>query len=366
MGVTNMKKLSFEKTCLVSGKYWFVLNECSALCKCDMEDGVIRFETALPDIPADSQYLVADIKEYNGKLIIVPRVYNVIYIYNIENKEMEQLAIKEYDEKYKYYISWLKFINSVIVENRIFLIPRTYPSIVEINLDTYEIIYHEDIIKELDSRRESAEAYFWKDYIINDRYILFPSGNSNLLVKYLLKTKSFEIINMKEGNTGFSGVCSYKNQILLATRESGNICMYNEENFRKEDDIELPDLFSVKKIIGFESLIYSDDGIYAIPYWGNMLMYVKNGSKKAICIKQFTEKENGVVNEVCSWKKDNQIYCLENHTNTIDIYMHGELQNCIMLSLEKEFEYRFTKSLVQNECLNETEFNRLEDFIEAI
>lgn len=336
----NKFGISFESCCLADNKRWFFFNEYNALCNMDPDTNIINYSGSVPWENVFTKYLFADIQYFNGILLLVPRGASSIALYNIKEKTFHKIELKKIETKSKNsYVSWMKFICSVIVDNSIYMIPRTYPAIVELNLITYQLDYHNQWVSEADERLFENEAFFWSDYVVKGKTIILASANGDYLLSFDTIKKSYKIIDCNNNWNGFSGIEVLEENLLLTGRKDGIIKLWDSKNNTIRDFGQLPQGFFVHKIIGFSKLMRIGSSILAIPLWANMLLKIDPDQETIVCLKEYDEERNGSeeIAVCCAWVEEGKLYCHNNLLKQIDIFDEKGYKASIDLTITEDF-----------------------------
>ena len=336
----NNLGISFESCCLAGNKRWFFLNECNALCNMDIDGDIINFSGSVPWENGFTKYLFADIRHFNGTLILAPRGASSIALYNIKENKFSQIKLEKIKAKSKNaYVNWLKFICSVIVDDSIYMIPRTYPAIVELNLATRQVDYHNQWLHEADERLFENEAFFWSDYAVNGKTIILAAANGVYLMFFDTVRKSHQIVECKNNENGFSGIERLEDNLLLTGRKDGAIKLWDSNSNTIKNFGQLPQGFFVHKIIGFSKLVRIGSWIMAIPLWANMLLKIDPGRETIVCLKDYDKERNGneEIAVCCTWIEKGQLYCHNNLLKQIDIFDEKGYCGCVDLKIAEDF-----------------------------
>jgi hypothetical protein len=187
----------------------------------------------------------SDQKLYNNKIYMIPYMSNQTQIveFDINTKEMV------------YYNIWsgntnTKFSTSVIINNKLYCIPNTYKYLLEMNLDTKEIIYYTD------SNLKSYINY----YIYENKLYLLPTSSIANILEFDLITKDFNVY-LDGINCNVDDIILYKDKLYFF--DSTNNRMYSFNLITKEE--KYYNMFDDGKTI-FNNKFYINNGkMYKFP-----------------------------------------------------------------------------------------------------
>lgn len=333
--------LTFESCCEAEGKLWFFANEFNALCNMDVYSHKVKYIESIPSENIFSKYLCASIKYSEGKLFLTPRGAKCISIYDIRKREFEEIELDipvPYDTNP--YVNWLKFISSIIVGESLYMIPRSYPAIIEMSLRTYKQIYHVQWLSDIKDKIVDQDSFFWSDCIIKDKELILASSIANIIFSFNTETKSYTVLYSGDLQQCYSGMAMVGKNILLSDRKSGRLKLWNLSQNLIADYGEMPENFVTKKIIGFSNLMYVGKSIFAIPLWANMLLKITPQNTEIQMVKNY-DGERGKNDEIaicCAWTTNGRLYCMNNLSKCIDVFDEdGNTEGSFQVTIADDF-----------------------------
>lgn len=344
--------LTFENCCEVDGKLWFFADQFNALCNMDLSNFEVNYIGAIPGEDILTKYLCASIQCFQGKLFIIPRGAECISIYNIKTEEFKTIEVEppvQYDANP--YIKWLKFISSKIVGNSLYMIPRSYPAIIEMDLFTYKCIYHVHWLYDIKSKIVECDSFFWSDCVIKDKELILASSIANVIFSFNTVTKSYSVLYSGETPQCYSGMLMVGKDMLLSERRSGRLKLWNLSQNKMTDYGKMPDRFVTNRIIGFSSLIQVGNSIFAIPLWANMLLRIIPENIEIQTVQNY-DKERGKNEEIaicCAWTSNRKLYCMNNLSKCIDVFDEsGTFEKSSQMILADGFCEQIEKKMLSN------------------
>lgn len=145
---------------------------------------------------------------YDDTLVFVPEAAEHIYVYDINRKSMQAVAIEK-EVSHTGYNPKCKFVGAKQNEKEVFLIPGTYPAIICLNKQTKEIQYLTDWVPQ--------ESFcFGKCCVEYDANIYSVSKNSGMILKLNYYRGSAEIVCFESKSTGGTGLFVTDNTAYIA------------------------------------------------------------------------------------------------------------------------------------------------------
>ncbi len=344
--------LTFESCCEAEGKLWFFANEFNALCNMDVNNYEVNYISSIPSEDIFTKYLCASIQYFQGKLFLIPRAAKCISVFDIKKNEFEEIEISvpvQYDANL--YVDWLKFISSIIADDWLYMIPRSYPAIIEMNLHTYELVYHIQWLFDIKNKIMEYDSFFWSDCIIRDEELILASSIANIILAFNIETKRYKVLYSGNIPQSYSGMSMIGKNILLTERKSGRLKLWDMSQNIMTDYGIMPDAFSIKKVIGFSSLIQIGNSIFAIPLWANMMLRVIPGNTEIQTVKNY-DAERGNNEEIaisCAWTKNRKLYCMNNLSKSIEVFdENGNTVEYIHMTIADNFCKQMEEKILHN------------------
>ena len=338
-------KVSFENCCIVDGERWFFANQFNALC-CMNRNNEIQIKGIIPGEYDSNNYLVSDIKYFDKKIYLIPRGASALIVYSIEKNDFKRVDIIEPTSNNKNpYIEYLKFSVGAIYENKLYMIPRTYPAIVIFDMINETLEYETEWLDMLEEYIFEGEAFFWTDYCIRNDELILAGANSDCIIRRSFTTKKYSLTHIFNDCNGYSGIEYVENKLFLASRKNGRIICIDTDEGQTVQSLVMPSGFGVKMIIGFSRLIYLNGYIYAIPLWANYFIRINVSNLSIDVIKDYDSErgESGEVATCCAWIEENQI-CIDNNlSDIIDCFDSSGKESRIELKLGDQFRRDYIK-----------------------
>ncbi len=190
-------------------KIWFTERDCNELYCLDLEEG---YPKMVCKFDAEKEYqprLFGGLIPLKGKLYAIPCAAEKLYEIDTAAGEVKGIALKEPQPGgYPQYMERMKFLSGHAFNDRIYLVPTTYPAIVEYDSATGEIRYYDGWIKEIE--KEFNKGFFRKSCMAGEK-IYMPAPGEFCAGVLMWKQKRHRI---------FSGWSENALFVILAGRRS--------------------------------------------------------------------------------------------------------------------------------------------------
>lgn len=200
-------------------------------------------------------------KYVNRKIYFFPSSGKFISVYDIEKNAVYEIPIPTVKQN-SFYRPIYKFIDAVVIENHIWIVPSTYPGIIKLDTQTDRV----EIIDQWVPR----EGFFFRNGLcIENEKFYVPSGDNNVVLEFDTNQGKGHVHYVGSHNNGCMSMCKFGEEFWLAPRVSGPIIRWNIQNGYITEYNQYPDNFIPRKIV-FLLNYCIDDVIYFIPAYANM------------------------------------------------------------------------------------------------
>lgn len=345
----------FFTDCYFEGNYaWFVPRSELAyqyLCKMDLESGEVSLEYELPgefDNPkkGSSYFGIAKI----GKNIILSPVWsNDIYMYRLNARQAIKIPLRRSD----------LFPNfSLIVEyqNKACLMPRNYPAIVEVDMETGFMTEYEVPVS--DESRDEKELLFGIGPVVHDDYIYIPCADRKAILIFDMKDKMYSERVIENAEAGFYSLTSSGDEIWGIGNKTSEVICWNVVSDEVKIYRDFPEGYT-GGIQPFRQIVETEKGMLIYPENANMPLYICRDSQEVQecdTLKDFVKREDltqnsdGILRYWLVKKRDKEIFALRAQNSGLVRYNSEENHSTVMpCRLQKEDRRR----------LENREFDRL-------
>ncbi len=276
----------------------------NGLFKIDMQSGKCKYIDAFPDEDLNGKRLYFSAAYYKDKVFFAPQSAEHIAIYDTINNEIEMIAF-DVNPTLKFNKN-MKFADIVVLGENIFLIGATYPYILRIDAETYELEY---------ISLDTEESFcFRKGGCINGENFFVPSVNSNLVLEFNMKTKQVIFHKIPCEFNGSWSMCYDGKFFWLIPRMKGTgFIRWDKETDQAVVLKDFPQGFCGDSNLLYIKAYYLDGYVWAIPEQANMFLKVDVNSLKIIKEDLFPILKDEKVGFY--FARDNELYLVKKGIN---------------------------------------------------
>lgn len=264
------RPLSFWDLAVHGDQAWFCNLTYSALFRMDLNSFEVELETFLPTDSMDEFGQYAAIAYFNNKLIIAPFNARDILIYDLSAKHIDKIAL-ELDGVNEKDRSSL-FTSIQIYRGAAFLLPGRYHAIVRVDLNTYEVRY-----------MGPEKMIYLRNYIKQDGTCILPCYQNDNIVEIDLGTGEFTTFSLKCGKA-LSGVYYEDGIYWFACENEASVIRYDK---LRESWSSVPMPLGLDLERGFFDLVNHGNYLYAVPFYGNMIVQIDKLTGHSTCFAEF-------------------------------------------------------------------------------
>ena len=231
MSINTKREHHAFETFIEAGEfYWFTEISHNGLYKIDKKTMMAEFVGCFEG-EKDTNRLFLDIVRYKNILVFVPFKANAIAIYDIETNRFSKIEIKESfaNKGLVSYNADCKCSFATVYNESVYIFPVTYPAIIKLNMESYQIEYLEKPILELRNWNIGKKgSYFRKGYKLNDSIVVWCNAICSLLRFDVLK-ESFEMcLQLEACDDYIEAVCGEK-EYWLIPKTDGKVIRLSED-----------------------------------------------------------------------------------------------------------------------------------------
>ena len=262
------EQLMFETIAIKGNIGYASAYEMNGLYEVNISSGECTF-IANFDEPITYMRLHSRAVRIKDKVFFVPGSGSNLSVFDVNDKSLRAIPIPAATaEVFKFYNTYMKFIDAIHHGNYLWLIPSTYPGILRMDLDTYEFQNFNSWIP--------GDGYMFRaKACVEGNSILIPNGKSNLVLKFNLNNQTSQLYTI--GNLNKGSMCMKKigANYYMAPRGQGAIVAWNPSLDSAKEYVEFPISFEPGSCVFSD--IYTHDGkIYFTPMDANMSVVLDN------------------------------------------------------------------------------------------
>lgn len=345
----------FFTDCYFEGNYaWFVPRSELAyqyLCKMDLESGEISLEYELPgefdnSKKGSSYFGIAKVGE---SVILSPVWSNDIYVYRLNTKQAIKIPLQRSD-----FIP--NFSQAVEYQKNVYLTPRNYPAVIELNIETGVMTEHE--IPASDIQQDKKEFLFGIGSVVRDDCIYVPCADRKAILIFDMRNRVYSEKTFENVEAGFYSLTFKGNEIWGIGNKTSEVICWNVVSDEVKKYNEFPEGY-IGGVQPFRQIVETEKGILVYPENANMTLFICHDSQKiqeCDTLKDFVNQEDliqdpdGMLRYWMVKKRNNEIFSLRAQNSGLVQYDSNEDRSIVIpCRLQKEDRRR----------LEDREFDRL-------
>ncbi len=290
----ELKNIILQSVCNCKGKCYASALQGNGLFEVK-RDGTLKFISFFPNEPLEYNNLFSEAISYDKYVIFVPGKAEYICVLDTDSMKITALPIRKYADKLHYQKN-AKFSTAIYYQNHIYIFPQTYPAIIKMRCDTWELEY-------LDGWVTSKKIGFKKGIVVQENKVVVPSVYSKIYMQFEMGTDIVKIVDMqcKDDYSGAWSVCCDGENYWMIMYPKPGIAKIN--NCKIEENNVFPENFQDGGYAFAMSFIH-DGNVYACPVRSNMVIKVNCASfhLDEVVIDNFL-KENCALMYLCKYGK---------------------------------------------------------------
>lgn len=206
-------------------------------------------------------------------IFFIPAAANALHIFNVHDQTMKRVPLPKVDKKkYAFYKPKTKFIDAIVKDGSLWLIPATYPGIIRMSLTDCSMTVIDDWIPD--------NGYFFRARpYVEDNYFIIPDGISNQVLKFDMKDCRTKIYRAGKNNNGVMKYCKRNDDFFFAPRLRGSIVKWNYKTGDFKEYDMYPNDFIDGQIV-FSNCFMIGDKVYFSPSDSNLGIVLDNNTLK--------------------------------------------------------------------------------------
>jgi len=213
-------------------------------------------------------------------LFLFPFSAEKVYKIHLYTKEMESWKPKDVIERdFENYCQEAKFFSAHCFEKKIFVMPASYPAIIEYQTESGKVVYHKDWIAEIRSvyKSEDDKALFRKTIAVGAK-IYAPLCRENAVLIFDMSNNCYEIHEVGDESCRYASICYDGREFWLASRKGStvvkwdgeaNYCILNKKDIQGAEKAE----------IEYRDIVFWQNHVILLPGNRNNLWEIDRSSK---------------------------------------------------------------------------------------
>lgn len=210
-------------------RFVFVDTYGDVLTEINMREGIVEKKEVLR---FDSHKVFSKGMGCDGTIVFAPWVMNKpeVLFYDTFTGQIEKAALRPNTLGYEHSL----FNDAIRIAGKVFLIPFRYGALVEIDVASREIRYHEEcVIRSLPEEYATSDVLMFRFAAVwNKTILVMPYLSLRRIVWYDTTSNETGYFDVQADCSGFFGVCIEKDMLYLLGRDKGNlyVCDMNTHN----------------------------------------------------------------------------------------------------------------------------------------
>lgn len=273
----------------------------NSFCKYDLKNNECTAEIQIEGLDYYKYRMFSKIILLQNDAFLIPCSENSIIKINLETFEQKPIQLNINIEKMENYLEDVKFLDALLYKDSIYLIPTTYPALVEYNFVKDETYYYHNVVQlAFDNQKVIDEKAFFRKACINDGQIVLPSCMGDCVIFFDLVTKACHATILSDEEVGLSSACVYNTSVVLAPRESTIVKVIDKHgNIIKKIDFSR----FVKEYSASDILLFEGGRICLVPYRYNNPFIWFFIEEEEIELSYMTDDIDGLITPIINGKE---------------------------------------------------------------
>lgn len=188
----------------------------------DLESGEISKVMTFPGTRDESYLCYCGIKKVGDKIVLIPHCTEDIYIYDVIKKQAVKIVLSESEG------GKTAFDRAIEYSGKLFLMPKTYPAIVSIDMQSMEICEYKECIKPF--LKEGNVCLFTRGYTKKEQYFYLASCNNSIILKFNMDNGNYEIKKVGSYPYGYTHMMHDGKYFWLSSYNGNHVVRWDEES----------------------------------------------------------------------------------------------------------------------------------------
>ena len=253
----------------------------SKLFRFNLENKSCEMVGAFDDEVNEDLYI--SVVEYEERIVFVPEKASRIAVYDMGKKSIDFITFEKPKGNHKErYENAILFSGGFSYGQYVYLLGFGYPGIIKIDMTTYDLVYINDWVGEVERHINEGDyyGYFSCGVCIEKGTAIIPLGCMKGVIKIDLKTDATKVIEIDVPSRAVGGITYFNDSYFVVPR--------GESEFIKSIYVFDEQLKSIKKVIAlpsenesytredpFRELIIYGDALYLLPISANNIYKIE-------------------------------------------------------------------------------------------
>lgn len=264
----------FSNICLDKDVLYFTADTYNTLCKINLKNKQVSCLAKFTDFPFIGG-LYGRIIKVDGKLILPPFNAKTAVSYDLKTGEIEELFTLNNP------MDWGNFAWAAAYGNNIYFIPYRYPSIIEYNLNTREVVYYKKCLEEFLQVQTVKKSELFSIGVVTDSKLLIPALQIDKFLEFDMASGNWKIHKKSDMSVGTSCIVVNDDEYWLIPFELVPIRKWNYKTNEVTVYNQFPRGFKCDNEYGggnrqipFSAAVKVKNKIWLFPCMANMIMTI--------------------------------------------------------------------------------------------
>lgn len=189
----------------------------------DLRDGNIKKTMTFPGTPSDKWGCYWGIKKIKNKILLVPHNTEDVYIYDLEKSKGIKLVLSESNDR------MMLFDEAVEYGGKVFLLPRCYPAIVRIDVESLEVCEYKECIKPFLQEDSTQQMFYWA-FTKKEQYLYLASCNESKILIFNMEDGTYQTRQISDRPYGYYSMLYDGRYFWLGAFKASCIVRWDEKN----------------------------------------------------------------------------------------------------------------------------------------
>lgn len=177
---TDGEILRMENMCEANECFWFTSYNYNALFKMRKSEYEAQYVCSFPNEESKKR-MYSSIFSYGSKIYCIPLSANSIGIYDYEKEEAVSIEIRKPNSFGNIiYNKDSKFFTGYLDNNYLYMFPHTYPAVVRLNIESFEVEYFDAEMKKIDAYKKQNGFYIAHIAVLNGKQWVISNASDKL------------------------------------------------------------------------------------------------------------------------------------------------------------------------------------------
>jgi len=270
---TGFAHIFLNGAVIIEDAVWFFNTPYHSIFKFDLISGRLERVASFRKEFVNALSRICDSAVYGSLLIFAPDAQSVLYLFDRQKQQAFTIQLKEIDGYSK------KGHIICVWKNTLFCIGKWSPYLIGMDLITGEIIFKNELYKDIDNNFKGWEEYYFHHNMLQiDNMLYCLGGNVNIVCEYNLEDHTYKMHHVGKSEDSFAGIVKQNDLFYLVPRFNGDLIEWNSTTGAQRR-IRLPFCSERKRLYG-NYVVYGNE-LFLYPFTGKCIVKYSFGADHA-------------------------------------------------------------------------------------